>query len=312
VRGTGRRRLVWVLIAAIAIVLLWLAGDFTYSRVVLHRYEKWNNAVERDADGVRVGCRDFTVGSGDTALLFIHGYSDSPAIFKKMAARLADRGFTCRAMLRPGCARPLEQYAQATNEKWRVALEQEVAALYETHERVWIIAHSLGGAITINYLLDHPDAVDGVVLLGPLIAVSPERSPVLSPRDWYRIGKKMVIFTDIVENPFEVEAHSADARTYDGYSRYVPRKVYDEIFEITDDNEGRGAELKLPILMVLSRNDNIVDSSAAHDYYKAISSRRKRLLWLEDAYHMIPIDTGWEEVVEEIVAFTAISDGVEQ
>jgi carboxylesterase len=311
VSAKSRRRLRWLAISLVGIVLLWIGGEFTYSRIVLHRYEEWNGTIARDADGVRIGCQEFTAGSGNTALLFIHGYSDSPAIFRKMAARLAEMGFTCRAMLRPGCARPLELYEKATREQWLAAVREEVAALHGTHDEVWIVGHSLGGAVAIDYLLGDAEAVDGIVLLAPLIEVSSERSPVLSAETWYRIGKKMMLFTEIVENPFEVEAHAEDARGYDMFSRFFPRRVYDEIFTVTASIEGREPELDVPILMVLSRNDDIIDSEAAHGYYEGASSKVKRLVWLEDALHLVPIDTGWDDVANEIAAFTAAPEGIE-
>jgi carboxylesterase len=308
----GRRRLKWLAISLAGIVLLWIGVEFTYSRVMLHRYEEWNGTIARDADGIRIGCNPFTIGEGDTALLFIHGYSDSPAIFRKMAARLAEMGFTCRAMLRPGCARPLDLYEKATREKWLAAVGEEIAALRETHDEVWIVGHSLGAAITIDYLLADPDAVDGIVLLAPLIEVSSERSPILSAQAWYKIGKPMMIFTEIMENPFEVDAHAEDAQSYDMFSSFFPRKLYDEIFAVTDNIKGRADELDVPVLMVLSRQDDIVDSEAARGYYEGISSDRKKLVWLEDARHLVPIDTGWDDVANEIAAFTAAPEGLRQ
>ena len=78
------------------------------------------------------------------------------------------------------------------------------------------------------------------------------------------------------------------------YSRFYPRKLYEDIFEITDNIAGRAGELTLPMLTILSPNDDIIDSEAARVYHEASSSLRKELLWMEDAGHMIPIDTGWE------------------
>jgi carboxylesterase len=304
------KKLKWLLIALAALVACLLIGDFTNTRIVQQRYEEWESSIERHADGIRVGCRDFTVGEGEKALLFIHGYSDSPAMFRKLAPRLAELGFTSRAMLRPGCARPMELYAEATKEQWSEALGQEIAALGETHEEVYIVGHSLGGAIAIDYLLDNPDAADGLILLAPLIAVATDRSPMLPARSWHKLGKKLLLFTDLVENLPSVEAHSAEARAYDMYSRFYPSRLYDDLFEITDNIEGRAGELTLPMLMVLSRNDDIIDSEAARVYYEESSSRQKELLWMEDAGHMIPIDTGWEELAEEIARFAAPAAGV--
>jgi carboxylesterase len=304
------RKLKWPLIILAAICALVLIGDFVYSRMILHRHDAWERTVERYPDGVRTGCREFTVGSGDTALLMIHGFADSPAVYRKMAPMLAEMGFTCRVMRRPGLAMPIEEYAQATREKWRAALVEEVATLRENHDEVWIVAHSLGGAITFDYLLDDQTQVDGAILLAPLIKVSSERSPLIPVRFWYRISRPLLIFTKVVENPFEVDAKSPEASAYDTYNHFIPRSIYDEIYDITGNIAGRAGELTLPMLMVLSRDDRIVDSEAAHAYYVASSSARKELLWMEDAGHMIPIDNGWDEVAAAIAEFVVATEGV--
>jgi len=171
------KALKWIPLALAALVVCWLTGDFIYSRIVLHRYQAWERSIERDTDGVRIGCRDFCVGEGRTALLFVHGYSDSPAMFRLLAPRLAELGFRCRVMLRPGCARPLDLYAEATREKWRNAVKREIALLGEKHERVFVVSHSLGSAIAIDYLLEEREMIDGIVLLAPLIELS--RGPLV-------------------------------------------------------------------------------------------------------------------------------------
>jgi carboxylesterase len=306
------KQLKWVVVALAALVAIWLTADFIYSRVILHRHEAWERTVERDADGVRVGCRDFTVGEGAIALLMVHGYADSPAVYRKMAPMLAEMGFTCRVMRRPGLAMPIEVYAQATREKWKAALVEEIAALRETHDQVWIVAHSLGGAIAIDYLLEDQSAVDGVVLLAPLIEVSSERSPLIPVRLWYRLSRPLLVFTRVVENPFEVDARSPEAQAYDMYNHFIPRSIYDEIYEITGNIAGRAGELTLPMLMVLSPDDRIVDSEAARAYYVASGSGRKELIWIEDAGHMIPIDNGWDDVARAIAKFATAGDGVSE
>jgi hypothetical protein len=79
-----------------------------------------------------------------------------------------------------------------------------------------------------------------------------------------------------------IAAHSGEARAYDQYSRFYPSNLYDDI----------------------------VDSEAARVYYEESSSRPKHLHWMEEAGHMIPIDTGWEELAEEIAEFAAPAEGV--
>src|SRR5687768_5379807 len=110
-RPARRSRFKMALTAILVFVGVWLLGDFLYSRIIAWRVARWETTIERHPNGVRVGCEDFTVGSGETALLLVHGINDSPAMWRKMAPRLAEQGFTCRAMRLPGFAMPLKDYA---------------------------------------------------------------------------------------------------------------------------------------------------------------------------------------------------------
>ena len=78
--------------------MLTVIGDVVYSCSVGAGYREWNSKVRRDPDGVREGCREFTLGEGETAVLMVHGFGASPAVWRKMAASLAAEDFTCRAM----------------------------------------------------------------------------------------------------------------------------------------------------------------------------------------------------------------------
>src|SRR5206468_12893176 len=87
--------------AAAAVPALWVGGDLLYSLVVGHLYRRWEAGIERDADGVRLGCREFTLGEGKDAVLLVHGFGDSPAIFRRIAPALAAKGFACHALRLP-------------------------------------------------------------------------------------------------------------------------------------------------------------------------------------------------------------------
>jgi alpha-beta hydrolase superfamily lysophospholipase len=287
------------------LVAVWILGDFLYSRVIAWRMARWEVTVERHPNGVRVGCEDFTVGKGDTALLLVHGINDSPAIYHKMAPRLAEKGFACRAMRLPGFAMPIEDYAASTHEQWVEAIGREAESLRRTHSRVCIVAHSLGGAAAINYLLEHPQAAETCVLIAPCAAVSGVRSPLLTPRAWHTIGDRLLIFTRVTETPFPNDAHDPAERTYASRTKYCPRSVFHELFELTDKNEGRAQDFRTPLLMVLSKDDQVIDWEAAYEFYQRAASPEKKVFFMEDAGHAIPVDYGWEQVADEIAAFAA-------
>jgi carboxylesterase len=293
------------LLAAVAFTAAWLLGDFLYSRSIAWRMARWEASIERHPDGVRVGCEDFTVGRGETALLLVHGINDSPAIWKKMAPRLADHGFTCRAMRLPGFAMPIDQYSQTSDEAWVEAIAREVDELRLSHARVCIVAHSLGGAAAIAYLLDRPDKVDRCVLIAPCAAVSDRRSPLLSVRAWHKLGDATLFFTRVTETPFPNDAHDPAEQNYSSRTKYCPRQVFNELFELIDENRDRAKEFRTPLLMILSKDDQVIDWEAAYAFYKQTGSEEKRALFMKDAGHAIPVDYGWERVADEIAAFAS-------
>jgi carboxylesterase len=258
-----------------ALLIVWLGGDFIYARIVLYRAARWESSVQRDPDGVQVGCRERTLGEGATALLLVHGFNDCPAQFDWLAPRLVERGYTCRLMRLPGFARPVEEYARTTRKEWQESLEREIAGLRASHDRVGIVAHSLGGAITIGHLLDHPRDADAAILLAPLVQVSPERSPLLPPRRWHAFGRFTLISTRVVETPFEVNATTPEARAYDRNTRFTPRAVFDEVYFLLGELDGRAAEFRTPLLMVLGHHDEVIDNAAA-EWTRAARSCPKR------------------------------------
>ncbi|MFC1451811.1 alpha/beta hydrolase [Verrucomicrobiota bacterium] len=290
----------------LAVLIVWLGGDFTYSRVIDYRLNKREAAIRRDDDGVRQGCHAYTVGEADTALLMIHGFADSPAMFRNMASSLADRGFACRAMRLPGFAEPMEQYALSNRDAWTDAVREELRILRSTHSSVVVVAHSLGATIVIDHLLKHPHDADGVVLICPLIEVSRRRSPVLSPEQWYRLAASIALFTDVVESRFQPDVHASPPEDYPGSNPFVPVPLYGELFALLREVHDRRAEFRVPMLMVLSRDDKVTDPCAAEFFFHESSSIVKRIHYVEEAGHVVPLESGWEDVVVEVERFVNI------
>ena len=282
---------------------VWLAGDLAYSLIVANRVKKWESSIERDDEGVQEGCRAYTIGSGETAILLIHGINDSPQCYHKMAPVLAEEGFTCRVMRLPGFALPNDRYAKATKEEWLAAVKSEIRSLRQDHPRVAVIAHSLGGAVTIAHLLENPQAVDAAVLLAPAVNVSNRRSPVLSTRAWHEFAKWALPFTRVTSSPFSNDCHDTAAGDYAGRTTFAPLAVAEETFQLIDANRGRAAQFKTPLMMVLAKDDQVINWQAAEQFYQEASSAPKTIHFMPDCGHAIPVDHGWESLTREIAGF---------
>ncbi len=292
--------MVWILIG---FVVIWLIGDFAYSRYVALEIQKWESNVTRNENGVQAGCEEFTIGKGPVAILLLHGFNDSPQIWRKIAPQLAEQNFTCRAIRLPGFGESIDKYAQSTTESWLDKLDSEIKSLQQNHSMIIVVAHSLGGAVTISHLLENPNCVDGVVLLAPAIEVSNERSPVFTAETWHRFSSYTLPFSRIAKSPFEYDARDPSERDFVGRNVFSPRRVVDNTYQLIRGNRGRADEIKLPVRVFVSPTDAIIDPDSVKLFYEKLGSKNKKLIVADKAGHAIPIDYGWETVVTEIESF---------
>ena len=301
----------YVVALLIATPVLFLAADLLYALAVHRLYRRWEATIERDAEGVRVGCREFILGDGEDAVLLVHGFGDSPAVFVRMAPALAEMGFTCHGLRLPQFAVPMARYRTTSAAQWREAVQSAVAELRRRHRRVFLLAHSLGAAVSIEAVSEPGSAVDAMTLLGPLIDVSNRRSPLLPARTWYRLLDSLLVFTDSVKtiHPPDLWDQSAAALMRD--DKFIPRVVVRELFRLLARNRQRAKTFHIPLLMVLARHDQVVDNAAAERFFYDCASQPKRLLYVEGAGHMLPIDWGWEKLVDEAARFFREEAGVQ-
>lgn len=281
------------------------AADFAYARVIHARHDRWEKSVvRRNTDGLRAGYEDFSCGTGRVALLMVHGFGAGPLTWGRMAPELAKRGFTCHAMRLPGFGRPMEEYSKATRQQWRAAIRDEIAALRRDHDRVWIAGHSMGGTLATLEALERPGEIDGLVLLAPLFEVAKDRSPVLSPRAWFEITDRVVIFTDITEMAFPVDVNDPEVKARVIRDDFVPRTIYRQLFALTDEARGRGKELRVPVILAYAEGDLVADPQAARSFIEAATNApRSDILCQTNSGHVVTWDYGWEQTVEKVAAF---------
>jgi alpha-beta hydrolase superfamily lysophospholipase len=291
------------LLLAAAVPVIWVGGDLVYSLLMKRRYARWEAGIERDPDGVRRGCREYSVGQGDTAILLIHGFADAPTLYQRVAPALAEKGFSCRVMRLPHFAMPMDDYRRTDGAQWREAVRLELLELRGRHPRVIVIAHSLGAAIAVDYLADDPAGADAAVLLAPLLAVSDRRSPLLSPGAWQWIFDHTLFFTDWVGMLFSPNLRDHEALPLMKTDAFVPRVVYRELMRLIARNRARARAFRVPLFMALGEHDEVVDNRVAERFYKDCAARTKRLRHTAGAAHVLPMDFGWQLLTEDVVKF---------
>lgn len=304
---SARRRLL-ALRAIIITYILVLVGDFGYSQVIAWRASRFESQLEFDSKQIRVGCDTTRSGEGETAILFVHGFNDTPRIWDEMIAEFhPDRGLTipvhCVALRLPGFGSTFEAYSQSDSEQWIAAVRDELGKLRSTHKKVILVGHSLGGAIAIQSVVESPELVDGVALIAPANAVSNERSPLLSTETWHRIAGVLLIFTQATESPFPIDVHRPESKSYAFRTPFTPRKIIDETYRLMRLNRDAASNWKMKSLIVIASADVVCDPSETQKFFDRIASAEKRLVVAEKSGHAIPLDYDASKVTTEIIRF---------
>ncbi len=286
------------------ILLAWLGANLLHAAWVGSRRHFWEKGLRRGADGLLPDAAAFTVGRGPVAVLLIHGFADTPYIWKRMAERLAATGtFTCRAMRLPGSAVPALQAKQQSLDLWRQAVDAELFRLQSAHATVWAVGHSLGGALALEAALRTPDWVDGVAALAPMIEVSHRRSPLLPPSVWFHLARVTLGLSPTFEACFSAEGAAVDdpAFTYTR-DRFIPFCVYRGLFQLVRALRRQAPRLTRPVFAATAEYDSVIDTPAALRWLEGCPGP-KAIHPLADIGHVIPLEIGWQALTDDLAAF---------
>ena len=290
------------LLVLVGLPVVYFGGGWIYSLIIGHRKAAWEGKVERNDTGVLSGAEEYTVGEGAVAILFVHGFGDTPAVYREMSTELASRGFLCRAVRLPGFGEPAGAFKGKTHLDWVSDLREEVLALKASGRPVWLAAHSLGAAVALCYASRYDD-VQGLVAMAPLTEVADDRSPILPARTWFNILTRTMPWLEVVENPFPPTTNRVIEGPVRPHDAFFPVGIYRELFNLIDDIQQNAENISLPILLILSPTDPVVKSKSAKKFLSRTSSKRLEVKMAKASGHLIPMDNDWKQVVDWIESF---------
>ena len=106
------------------------------------------------------------------------------------AARQFKGGYFVRTLLLPGHGTTPEDFAEAETSEFIQAVLDEVRALKEDHNQVYLVGHSMGSALSV--LAAAAEEVDGLVLGAPYFGVTYQWYYVLPAETWTHLTSSFV------------------------------------------------------------------------------------------------------------------------
>ena len=234
-------------------------------------------------------CRPFFHKGGDDGILLMHGFTGSAAHMRKIADRLADKGYTVMTINLPGHASTEAEMAKCTWVDWLEAAKQAVLELKTHCKRVTVCGLSMGGVLAL--LVSQQMQVDGCVTISAPMAVKNRllglagiAAPLLPRIAWGGGG----------------EYHKGLDKAYDfGYSGFPTAKGADlnRLIKLARKNL---FSVVCPILCVQSEHDETIWEGSADCILENVSSDKRQKLWLTGVPHVCTISPQLPAIVDSI------------
>lgn len=184
-----------------------------------------------------------------------------------------------------------------------VAAVREVVAERHPDLPLFLVGHSMGGLIVLRYVLSRPDDQVGAILSSPGLAAHPRVRPGLgirllakllrkiAPRFQVRSGLPASL---VSRDPDVVEAYEEDPLV----SSTASSGFYFAMLEAQRDALERAPTLAVPILLMQSGDDRLVDPAATEAWVRAAPTQRVTYHRWTGLYHEMFHEPERERVFE--------------
>jgi pimeloyl-ACP methyl ester carboxylesterase len=269
-----------------------------------------------DLHGDRVGYRD--AGEGE-AVLLVHGMAASSHTWRAVLPQLS-RG---RRVIAPDLlghgrsAKPRGDYSLGAFAVWLRDLLDELG-IY----RVTLVGHSFGGGVAMQFVHQHPDYCERLVLIGSG-GLGPELGwtlrlmsapgaevvlPLIAPQRAVTVGNRVQTYlaslglrSAAVDETWSAYSSLADHKSRDAFLRTL-RAVVDYRGQAVSAFNRLHFASGLPVLLIWGEQDRIIPASHAHAAHDALPG--SRLVTLPGAGHYPHLEAA-SEVTADIEDFIA-------
>lgn len=194
-----------------------------------------------------------------------------------------------------------EHYTRDLHEFLKFVAHEEVGL------KIFLIAHSMGGQVALNYLGTHADApVAGFITSSANLRVKMKINALKK-----FLGTKLSEYFPklTVANDINPKWISRDKKIVAQYKQdplvgqKISIRLATEILKNHENVMALAPKIKIPALMLHGGADNICDKQGSVDFFERLASQDKKIRIYEGMYHEILNEIGREEVLADMAGW---------
>jgi carboxylesterase len=228
----------------------------------------------------------------DIGVLLLHGFTSSLDTVSGLVPFLEKERINYRMPLLRGHGTTYQDMRGVGHREWFADAERALIDLWNEVDRIVVVGLSMGGLVALDLGMKHPDKIAGVVTVAACLKfLSPltRATPILS---------RLVKYWPSPESFHDPELA--------GKSTNYPRFATDSFVSLYDYSKiiaRRLPELHVPVRILQSKADQIVDPESANIIYEKVSSNIREIVWFQKSGHEMMMDMEAEKSFGEIMEF---------
>ena len=240
------------------------------------------------------GAEPFSLDGRGASVLVLHGFTGTTQSMAYLGQELNRRfGFRVEGPCLPGHGTSPDDMEKTDYLDWTRAAEDALQELAAHGDPVFVTGLSMGGMLTLGLAARFPEVVRGIV---PINAIAGHNDGGLA---------ELVLDTSAPQRipglGSDIKAEGVEELAYGEVPVSCLRSVYLAQAAIGDVLQ----KVVCPTLVIQSREDHVVHPNNAFRIMRRIEADERRLLWLDNSYHVATLDNDKELIVDRAGAFFA-------
>ncbi|RPH51899.1 MAG: alpha/beta hydrolase [Desulfobacteraceae bacterium] len=252
-------------------------------------------------NGLNIFYRRYIADSEKALLVIAHGLGEHSGRYVNVVKRLVPKGITVYAP-------DFRGHGKSDGKRGHVlSFGEYLEDLYSMIETVlrekkqniklFLLGHSMGGLIAINYAISRQETIGGLIISSPSLGVAvkvPAIKAVLGKvmsSLWPELSLSNEIDASKISHDDEiVAAYKNDPLVHDR----VTARWFTEFLSAMEKANKEAQKIKVPVLMQIAGDDHLVNSDSSKSFFNRLDVKDKTIHVYDDLYH-----EGYNEAEED-------------
>ncbi|MDN3018374.1 lysophospholipase [Paenibacillus sp. BSR1-1] len=241
------------------------------------------------------------------AMILVHGHGDHSGSLENLSTRLVENDYIVYAYDQRGHGKSSGKRGFIrTWEEYKVDLDKfrRMVVSEFPHLPLFIVGHSLGGVVTLDYVLDHGTDLAGVIAIAPAISYEATRSERLLISLMGKLKPDFSIvkpgdINRLTRDPDMIDKLNSDALRHDTVTPGLGRGLMLTVERLIKE----ASTLKLPFLLQFGLKDEITPPDKLKQFFESVAYQNKQKFEYPAMRHRPFDDVGREQFLEDLIGW---------